>query len=57
MTHVMPQLAYGLDALSPYMSKETLEFHYGKHLQTYVDNLNKLDSRNSLRRYAFWKKS
>ena len=28
MTHVMPQLAYGLDALSPYMSKETLEFHY-----------------------------
>lgn len=42
MTHVMPQLAYGLDALSPYMSKETLEFHYGKHLQTYVDNLNKL---------------
>lgn len=26
MTHVMPQLAYGLDALSPYMSKETLEF-------------------------------
>lgn len=42
MTHVMPQLPYGMDALSPYMSKETLEFHYGKHLQTYVDNLNKL---------------
>lgn len=42
MTHVMPQLPYGLDALSPYMSKETLEYHYGKHLQTYVDNLNKL---------------
>lgn len=42
MTHVMPQLPYGQDALSPYMSKETLEYHYGKHLQTYVDNLNKL---------------
>lgn len=44
MTHVMPQLPYGMDALSPYMSKETLEFHYGKHLQTYVDNLNNLNS-------------
>ena len=42
MTHVMPQLPYGMDALSPYMSKETLEFHYGKHLQTNVVILNKL---------------
>lgn len=39
---MMPQLPYELDALAPLMSKETLEFHYGKHLQTYVDNLNKL---------------
>ena len=35
-------LPYSLDALAPVISKETLEFHYGKHLQTYVDNLNKL---------------
>ena len=56
MTHVMPQLAYGLDALSPYMSKETLEFHYGKHLQTYVDNLNKLIP-ELLTKICLWKKS
>ena len=31
-----------MDALAPYISEETLQFHYGKHHQTYVDNLNKL---------------
>lgn len=31
-----------MDALEPFMSMETLEYHYGKHLQTYVDNLNRL---------------
>ena len=36
------QLPYAQDALQPVISKETLGFHYGKHLQTYVDNLNKL---------------
>lgn len=36
------QLPYPLDALEPVISKRTLEFHYGKHLQAYVDNLNKL---------------
>ena len=35
-------LPYALDALEPVISKQTLEFHHGKHLQTYVDNLNKL---------------
>lgn len=35
-------LPYTLDALEPLMSKETLEFHYGKHHQTYVNNLNNL---------------
>lgn len=34
-------LPYSLDALAPVISRETLEFHHGKHLQTYVDNLNK----------------
>ncbi len=37
-----PALPYALDALTPYISQETLEFHSGKHHQTYVDNLNKL---------------
>ena len=35
-------LPYAQDALEPVISRETIEFHYGKHLQTYVDNLNKL---------------
>lgn len=42
MIHTRPKLPYGIDALSPYISAETLEFHSGKHHQTYVDNLNKL---------------
>lgn len=37
-----PPLLYAIDALAPYISQETLEFHSGKHHQTYVDNLNKL---------------
>ncbi len=35
-------LPYGLDALDPVISAHTLTFHHGKHLQAYVDNLNKL---------------
>ena len=35
-------LPYAPDALEPVISQETIEFHHGKHLQTYVDNLNKL---------------
>ena len=35
-------LPYAPNALEPVISQETVEFHYGKHLQTYVDNLNKL---------------
>jgi Fe-Mn family superoxide dismutase len=42
MEHTLPQLPYALDALSPFISKETLEFHYGKHHQAYVTNLNNL---------------
>ena len=38
----MPELPYSKDALAPAMSAETLEFHYGKHLQTYIDNLNRM---------------
>lgn len=42
MEHALPQLPYAMDALAPHISKETLEFHYGKHHQTYVTNLNNL---------------
>lgn len=35
-------LPYAQDALEPVISRETIDFHHGKHLQTYVDNLNKL---------------
>ena len=42
MEHKLPELPYALDALAPHISKETLEFHYGKHHQTYITNLNNL---------------
>ncbi len=42
MEHKLPTLAYELDALAPHISKETLEYHYGKHHQTYITNLNNL---------------
>lgn len=38
----LPVLPYAMDALEPHISKTTLEFHYGKHHQTYVTNLNNL---------------
>ena len=40
--YTLIELPYDLDALSPVISAQTLEYHHGKHLQTYVDNLNKL---------------
>lgn len=40
--HKLPPLPYSMDALEPDISKETLEFHYGKHHAKYVDKLNKL---------------
>jgi superoxide dismutase, Fe-Mn family len=42
MPHTLPPLPYELDALVPHISKETLEYHYGKHHNAYVTNLNKL---------------
>lgn len=42
MQHELPPLPYSLDALQPHFSKETLEYHYGKHHKGYVDNLNNL---------------
>lgn len=40
MKHELPPLPYQMDALQPHVSQETLEFHYGKHHQAYVNNLN-----------------
>ena len=42
MEHQLPQLPFAIDALAPHMSKETLEYHHGKHHQAYVTNLNNL---------------
>ena len=42
MIHELPKLPYALNALEPYISQRTVEFHYGKHHQAYVTNLNKL---------------
>jgi len=42
MEHKLPELPYALNALEPHISQETLEYHYGKHHQTYVTNLNNL---------------
>ncbi len=42
MIHSLPNLPYELNALEPIISRQTLEFHYGKHHQTYVNNLNQL---------------
>jgi len=42
MTHELPKLPYAMNALQPHISQETLEYHYGKHHQAYVNNLNNL---------------
>lgn len=42
MTYEMPKLPYANNALEPVISQQTIEYHYGKHLQTYVNNLNNL---------------
>jgi Fe-Mn family superoxide dismutase len=42
MEHKLPELPFAKEALAPYISAETLDYHYGKHHKAYVDNLNKL---------------
>jgi Fe-Mn family superoxide dismutase len=42
MEHQLPQLPYAKDALAPHMSAETFDYHYAKHHQAYVTNLNNL---------------
>ena len=38
----LPELGYQLTDLAPMMSQQTMSYHYGKHYQTYIDNLNRL---------------
>ncbi len=42
MKHTLPELLWAPDSLAPHISKETIEFHYGKHHNAYVTNLNNL---------------
>lgn len=42
MTYTQPDLPYANDALAPVISKETVDYHYGKHEKAYIDNLNNL---------------
>lgn len=42
MTYEMPKLPYTNNALEPVISQQAIDYHYGKHLQTYVNNLNNL---------------
>jgi Fe-Mn family superoxide dismutase len=42
MEHTLPPLPYAMNALAPHISQETFEYHYGKHHQAYVTNLNNL---------------
>jgi Fe-Mn family superoxide dismutase len=48
MIFKLPELPYAKDALSPHISAETIDYHYGKHHQTYVTNLNNLTENSPL---------
>ena len=48
MAFQLPPLPYAENALEPYMSAKTLQFHHGKHHKTYIDTLNKLVEEHSL---------
>src|SRR6185312_13056120 len=56
MALTLPELPYAYDALGPYMSKETLEFHHDKHHQAYVTNANKLGQHYNHTHFWNWMK-
>ncbi|MDP3881920.1 MAG: superoxide dismutase [Nanoarchaeota archaeon] len=47
MKHELPKLPYGYDSLEPYLDAKTMEIHYNKHHQAYIDNLNKALEKHS----------
>ena len=49
MTHILPPLPYSDNALEPYISAKLCLFHYGKHHQAYVTNLNNLITGTALK--------
>src|SRR5689334_20898161 len=50
MAFELPPLPYAMDALSPILSKETLEYHYGKHHKAYVTKLNELTANTDMQK-------
>jgi exodeoxyribonuclease VII large subunit len=52
MENTLPPLPYAMDALAPHLSRETLEYHYGKHHKAYVDNLNNLQKGTEFEKMA-----
>lgn len=52
MTFKLPILPYSKDSLEPFISKETIEFHYEKHHYNYVNNLNKLLKDNNIKEHS-----
>ncbi len=52
MKFTLPPLPYSLDALVPYISKQTLEYHWGKHHNAYVNNLNRLIEGTEFEKYS-----
>ena len=54
MEHTLPALPYGLDDLAPHYSRETLEFHHGKHHNAYVVNLNNLQKGTEFEGMVKW---
>ena len=57
MALTLPPLTYAYDALQPYMSRETLEYHHDKHHKAYVDTANNLLKDSPLADKPFWRKS
>ena len=54
MEHTLPSLPYAIDALAPHYSKETMEYHHGKHHNAYVVNLNNLQKGTEFENMAHW---